>query len=156
MLPSAARLTRSQDFSTVVRRGRRAGRPRVVVHVLAVLRRDDGTSSTAEEAMAEGQRSTPTRAGSARVGFVVSKAVGDAVVRHRVSRRLRHVFRARLAALPPGTDVVVRALPPAAESTSEQLAADVDRALRRLGIDPTADAQAGRRAENDQQQAGGM
>ncbi|ASO23199.1 ribonuclease P [Actinoalloteichus hoggarensis] len=106
--------------------------------------------------MAEGQRSTPTRAGSARVGFVVSKAVGDAVVRHRVSRRLRHVFRARLAALPPGTDVVVRALPPAAESTSEQLAADVDRALRRLGIDPTADAQAGRRAENDQQQAGGM
>ncbi|APU18054.1 ribonuclease P protein component [Actinoalloteichus sp. GBA129-24] len=106
--------------------------------------------------MASGQRFTPTRAGSARVGFVVSKAVGDAVVRHRVSRRLRHVFRARLAALPPGTDVVVRALPPAAASTSEQLAADVDRALRRLGIDPAADAQAGCRTEDDHQQAGGM
>ncbi|AOS66198.1 ribonuclease P protein component [Actinoalloteichus hymeniacidonis] len=106
--------------------------------------------------MASGQRSTPTRAGSARVGFVVSKAVGDSVVRHRVSRRLRHVLRARLGALPPGTDVVVRALPPAASSTSDQLASDVDRAFRRLGITVAAVAETPAEPRvGTEQQAGG-
>lgn len=69
-----------------------------------------------------------------RVGFVVSKAVGNAVVRHRVARRLRHVMRARLAVLPAGTLVVVRALPRAASATSDELAKDVDSALRKFGV----------------------
>ena len=50
----------------------------------------------------------------ARVGFVVSKAVGNAVVRNRVKRRLRHLTREHLPALAglPGSAVlVVRALP---------------------------------------------
>lgn len=67
-----------------------------------------------------------------RVGFIVSKAVGNSVVRHRVTRRLRAVMAARLAFLPPGTDVVIRALPRAAVASSVVLAADVDRALRRV------------------------
>lgn len=68
------------------------------------------------------------------MGFVVSKAVGNAVVRHRVARRLRHVMRARLAVLPAGTLVVVRALPRAASATSDELSKDVDSALRKLGV----------------------
>lgn len=72
-----------------------------------------------------------------RAGFVVSKAVGNAVVRHRVSRRLRHVVAPRLEALPPGTHLVVRALPLASTATSAELADDLDSglrtALRRLG-----------------------
>ncbi|MGH3621425.1 MAG: ribonuclease P protein component, partial [Sciscionella sp.] len=35
MLPASARLRHSDDFRSVVRRGRRAGRPRLVVHALA-------------------------------------------------------------------------------------------------------------------------
>lgn len=50
--------------------------------------------------------------GPLRVGFVVSKAVGNAVVRNRVKRRLRHLVAARPEVT--GADVVVRALPPAA------------------------------------------
>jgi ribonuclease P protein component len=64
-----------------------------------------------------------------RAGFVVSKAVGGAVDRNRVKRRLRHLVRERLAQLPPGTDVVVRALPGAADRRYQSLGDDLDAAL---------------------------
>jgi len=67
-----------------------------------------------------------------KVGFVVSKGVGNSVVRHRVSRKLRHLVRDRLTTLPPGSSLVVRALPPSAGATSAELATDLDAALRRL------------------------
>jgi len=69
-----------------------------------------------------------------RVGFVVSRAVGGAVVRNRVARRLRHLVRSRLQQLPPGTLLVIRALPPAATATSAELAMDLDAVLRRLRL----------------------
>jgi ribonuclease P protein component len=116
VLPAAARLTSSADFRLVTRTGRRAGRPRLVVHARA-------------EAPTEADPGTP------RVGFVVSKAVGNSVVRHRVARRLRHVVLARLGTLPPGSALVVRALPPAAGAGSAELEADFDAALRRLRLD---------------------
>jgi ribonuclease P protein component len=68
--------------------------------------------------------------GSPRAGLVVSKAVGGSVVRHRVSRRLRHLLRPRLEELPAGAMVVVRALPPAAEATSADLGVDLDAGLQ--------------------------
>jgi ribonuclease P protein component len=70
----------------------------------------------------------------AQAGLVVSRAVGGSVVRSRTSRRLRHLLRDRLPALPPGTRVVVRAAPAAGAATSARLGADLDAALRRLGL----------------------
>jgi ribonuclease P protein component len=55
-------------------------------------------------------------AAQSRVGFVVSKAVGGAVVRNRVKRRLRHLVARELVATPVARDVVVRALPAAGSS----------------------------------------
>jgi ribonuclease P protein component len=62
----------------------------------------------------------------------VSKAVGGAVVRNKVKRRLRHLMRDRVALLPPGSLVVVRALPGSGDADHEQLAQDLDAALQRL------------------------
>ena len=56
-----------------------------------------------------------------RAGFVVSKAVGNAVTRNRVKRQLRHLVAPRLRDRETGVDIVVRALPRAA---SGRLAAD--------------------------------
>ena len=114
MLSSGNRLRRSTDFGAAVRGGRRAGRSTLVAH-LAV-----------PEA-----RSAPS-AVPARAGFVVSKAVGPAVVRTAVKRRLRHLVRSRLGQLPPGSLLVVRALPPAADADWATLSADLDSALRKL------------------------
>lgn len=111
MLPKTARLRRSEEFRTVLRRGGKAGGRRLVVHAL-----------------------TDAPHAEVKAGFVVSKAVGNAVVRHRVSRRLRHVVAHRLGTLPPHTALVVRALPRAADAPSADLAADIDSAIHRLGL----------------------
>ena len=74
---------------------------------------------------------------TARAGFVVGKTVGNSVVRHRVTRRLRELVRAELHRLPPTADLVVRARPEAggADSASlrRDLAAGLDRLLPRTG-----------------------
>lgn len=112
MLAAQHRLNDAEDFRTVSRRGRRAGSRTVVVHLLAP----------------EGEQVVGV---PARAGFVVSKAVGVAVVRNRVKRRLRHLVRERQHLLPAGSRLVVRAQPAAAVARSEELAADLDRCLSR-------------------------
>lgn len=108
MLPAHARLRRREDFTTVLRSGSRAGRSTLVVH--ATL-----GAVTTEPADGRDIASQTNEAGSTensvRAGFVVSKAVGNAVVRHRVTRQLRHLLKDRLTLLPAGSQVVVRALP---------------------------------------------
>ncbi|RYU10243.1 ribonuclease P protein component [Nocardioides iriomotensis] len=113
MLTRAQRLTSSRGFSRTVRHGRRAGSRTMVLHLVAVADQDD-------------------QAVPAQVGFVVSKAVGGAVVRNQVKRRLRHLARERHASLPGSAVLVVRALPAAATASYAELGADLDRALDRL------------------------
>src|SRR5919198_518700 len=110
MLPAAARLRRRAEFVATVRGGRRRGNGAVVVHVNVV----EGTT---------GADAQP------RVGFVVSRTVGGAVVRNLVRRRLQHLVRERLDRLPRGARIVVRAPPPAADRSFAELASDFDGAL---------------------------
>ena len=119
MLPADYRLRRSADFTAVMRSGQRAARSTLVVHVLV----DPSVSSIPSTVPSTTDR------GVSRFGLVVGRTVGNSVVRHRVSRRLRGVLATRLAQVPPGTDVVVRARPEAAAADSRQLGADIDGAL---------------------------
>lgn len=82
---------------------------------------------------------TDSRAGlPPRVGFVVSKGVGNAVVRNRTKRRLRAAVATRLAGIPGGVDVVVRAQPAAAQATyaelSEALEPLLHKVIRRIEV----------------------
>jgi ribonuclease P protein component len=121
VLSAEHRLRLKDDFTVALKHGARAGTRRLVLHWAAT------------------DRAHPTR-----VGFVVSKAVGGSVVRHRTQRRLRHLAAGRLAVLPErGGLLVVRALPPAGTATSAELAVDVDRGLRRLGLTAAGLAAAG-------------
>ena len=102
-------MVRSAEFSAAVRGGRRAGDGVLVVHAGA------------------GESGDP-----ARVGFVVSRAVGNAVVRNRVKRRLRPIVRASLGRLGSGDLVVVRALPASGAAGSGELSASFERCLTRV------------------------
>jgi ribonuclease P protein component len=62
-------------------------------------------------------------------GFAVSKAVGGAVIRNRVKRRMRAIMAELLPTLDPGTSVVVRALPASADATFARLHADISDAV---------------------------
>jgi ribonuclease P protein component len=68
----------------------------------------------------------------ARVGFIVGRQVGPAVVRNRVRRRLRHLARGHLESLPRGSLLVLRANPRAATARQEDLAAELDLVIAAL------------------------
>ncbi|WP_197375927.1 ribonuclease P protein component [Mycolicibacterium baixiangningiae] len=109
MLPARYRMTRSTEFSTTVSKGVRSAQPDLVVHMA-----NDGDDPSGP-----------------RIGLVVAKSVGNAVVRHRVSRRLRHSVYPMLDQLQPGHRVVIRALPGSADATPARLAHELSEALRR-------------------------
>jgi ribonuclease P protein component len=114
VLSNDNRLRRPAEFRAVIAGGAKVRRGSLVVHQLI------GPHSAAPI-----------------VGFVVGRAVGPSVVRHRVTRRLRAQVRERLDALPADSATVVRALPAAAAADSESLGHDLDAALTRLLAGPT-------------------
>ncbi|MEV0946979.1 ribonuclease P protein component [Rhodococcus sp. NPDC049939] len=117
MLPEPHRLRRHSDFSLTVRRGRRTVRGDLVVHALDRAQTNELVSSCGP-----------------RFGLVVSKAVGPAVIRHRVARRLRHICVGLTGLVPAGTDVVIRALPGAATASSRDLDKQLRAGLARLDL----------------------
>jgi ribonuclease P protein component len=81
-------------------------RPTLIVHALPA---PDDVASMRDAAGRPGPR----------IGFVVSGALGNAVTRNRVKRRLRHLAAAHVAGTPVGIDIVVRALPRAATDPAD-------------------------------------
>lgn len=109
MLPRANRLTDGADYRAVVRRGARCSGAHTVTYVVA-----------------------PSDGGATRFGFIVSKQVGTAVARNTVRRRLKAICAEALPDLVTGSQVVIRAIPGAADTPYRQLRDDVARCLRRV------------------------
>jgi ribonuclease P protein component len=128
VLPAQARLRRRPEFTAVVRSGRRAGRPTMVLHYLPE-RPGQAVPPSLSRSATGGDLTPPP---GARAGFVVGKAVGNSVVRHRVTRRLRAVVAGELHRLPVSADLVVRARPEAADADSALLRRDLVAGLDRL------------------------
>lgn len=103
----------SGDFAFAVRRDRRSGNNLVVVH------------SHARSIHLEADLPT-------KVGFIVGKKVGNSVVRHTVTRKLRHVMRELLPHV-RADFVVVRANPDSASATSAELREAILSGLQRTG-----------------------
>ncbi len=81
MLPSKYRLRENRDFRRIYSRGRSYVHP---LAVLYVMKRESEISQQLD---------------SYRIGFVVSKKQGNAVVRNRIKRRMREAFKRHQAAI---------------------------------------------------------
>ena len=106
MLATRNRLRTATDFSTTVRSGVRNGRRNVVLYT-ATIGADEPS----------------------RIGFIVSKGVGNAVARNLVKRRLREAGAVSLREYGTGFAIVVRALPASATASWQELMADYNAAL---------------------------
>lgn len=93
MLAKINRLVSGDDYRRLVRRGRRHTSANAVVYALHSDTND-----------------VP------RIGFIVAKSVGVAVTRNLVRRRLKSVAHEQLSRMAPGTEIVIRALPGAAQA----------------------------------------
>lgn len=112
MSASLPRLKRRAEFLRVAGRGRKLPAPGLV---LQVLRRED--------------------AGPVRVGFTVTKKVGNAVIRNRTRRRLREAARLVLAGTPIlGVDLVLIGRDGTRGRRFSALEADLRAALERAGL----------------------
>jgi ribonuclease P protein component len=109
-------MRRRSDFTAAVRRGSRSGRTLLTGHLLVPV----------PVAGAVGGDCPP------RAGFVVSRSVGNAVVRNKVRRRLRVLVREYLSSLPGGSLLVVRAHPQAATASQADLAAELNLVMNTL------------------------
>jgi ribonuclease P protein component len=97
MLSAESRLRKTSEISATLKQGRRLASQLLVLHV------------------------TPGSTPHTRFAFAVGKSVGNSVVRHRLTRRLRHICAQNIELFTPGSDVVVRALPGAGEAEFTEL-----------------------------------
>lgn len=110
----ANRLSRSRDFDAVYRKGRSVSSRYLVLYWFP-----------------------QEEPGAPRFGFSVPRAVGGAVERNRIKRRLRELWRERLEVVLPGQDYVLVARPGLAEAAEangfEWLGERVDEVLAQAG-----------------------
>ena len=114
MSADSTRISRSADFARTLDKGVRVSAHDVVLHIAPVPAEFPDASRIRVDVAAHG---------GPWLGLIVSKKVGNAVIRHRTARRIRRAFAASREDLPnPETFVVVRAKPGAANRSSDDLA----------------------------------
>lgn len=111
------RLLKRADFSRIYGAGRKAHGHHLTIFA---LRRGD----------AELDNPRPWR-----LGITATRKTGKAVQRNRQRRRIREFFRLHQHLIPPGWDFVVNTRRSLNEAGPNELNKDLERALRRLGVD---------------------
>lgn len=109
MLPSNVRLRKSLEISQALKAGKRYPAKFLVFHV------------------------APGKTNGTRFAFAVGKNVGNSVIRHKVTRRLRHLVMANYSKFPSSTDIVIRGLPGIEQASHQELQENFDQALSKVG-----------------------
>lgn len=116
-----ARLRKHADFETVYRSGRRLFFAHMTVFF---LRRDADPPPQ--------QTKTGFAGDAARVGFTVPRALGSAVERNRIRRRMREAARLNLRAAGQAVDVVIHPKKSALRIDFAELREEIARAFERI------------------------
>lgn len=113
MLAAQARLRSAKAISQTIKYGKRHASAHVVLHFWT---NPEGLQN------------------HAAIGFSVSKKVGNSVVRHLITRRLRHIVSPLVELLPAGSQLVIRANPSSASVDFQELRSSVEQAFARAGF----------------------
>jgi ribonuclease P protein component len=119
----ADRLRKHADFDKVYRTGRRLFTAHMTVFF---LRRDSGPPPQQTKTGFAGDP------GPARVGFTVTRALGKAVERNRIRRRLREAVRLNLGAVGTAVDVVIHPKKSALSAGFAELREEIARAFEKI------------------------
>ncbi len=120
--PKASRVLRNAEFRTIYDQGIRFSGPLFAAFCLARTGAQAYGTGTYGTGTAENIRTT------ARLGLTVPRAVGNAVVRNRIKRRFREVFRLHRAQLGVQWDIVLNPR----KNAGEVAWAEIERAFRKV------------------------
>ena len=109
-MKAAVTVKENHEFRRIYRKGRSAVSPYLVVYC------------------------QKNREGRSRLGVTVSKKLGHAVVRNRVRRRFRELYRLHKGDMLPGYDIIMVARVRAAELPYAKLEKQYIRCLSQLGL----------------------
>lgn len=131
------RLLKRVEYEAVYGAGQRRSSPHFSVFYRAQTAVPKGPPG--RELTREGEgfsaRSLPEIAGRAtRFGISVKKALGGAVVRNRIRRRIREIVRRNRTEIPTGWDIVIHPKSSVARAEFAPLEAELVRLLRGLRI----------------------
>ena len=118
--PKAARVTRGDDFTEIIRRGPHAADGAIVVNVRWMQKLPGDTAAELP---------------LARLGITIPKKTGNAVVRNRWKRWIREAFRTQRSELPRGIEIIIRPKRDAEgsfQAIADSLGNTVARAARKL------------------------
>lgn len=102
------RLTTKHEFQNVLQAGEKFVAPQLIVLGL------------------------PNGLGVSRLGLIVSKKVGNAVVRNRIKRRLRNIFRQTSQSIQTPKDIVIIARKPSTEEPFQCIALTIGKSFQWL------------------------
>lgn len=105
MLPNSARIKSSSDFARVTKSGRRTTTDSLIAYLL-LNQSSSGSSSSSNSK----PNSNSKIDDNPKLGLIISKSVGNSVVRHRIARQIRHASFNYLSLLPAGSLLVIRAM----------------------------------------------
>jgi len=137
MATALLRLKRREDFLRVAAARRRWVTPAFILQARERSREDIDAAAAASGAAASDSTSVDQTVQEVRVGFTVSRKVGNAVVRNRVRRRLRAAAAEVLPArATPGFDLVLVGRVGGLTHPYQRIVHDLAVALGQVGAGP--------------------
>ena len=128
------RLVKRAEYEAVYGAGRRRSSPLFTIffRVQPAIWKEASAGQSAGKAAPARPAEDAARPGS-RFGISVKKALGGAVVRNRIRRRIREILRRNKSEIPSGWDIVIHPRRSVAEEQFAPLEAELVRLLRSLG-----------------------
>jgi ribonuclease P protein component len=124
------RLLKRAEYEAVYGAGQRRSSPQFSIFFRA--RSGLANETMGQEPARQGPNAETPAGNASRFGISVKKALGGAVTRNRIRRRIREILRRNKTEIPTGWDIVIHPRSAAAQAAFAPLEAELVRLLRSI------------------------